>query len=89
MQTISLRLPDDLVEELNQTAKARRVAKSRIVRESLEQALQPKQRKAPSCYDVADLRTRPHGGGVYPPPRGEKRGRIVHTARTRDHSRCP
>ncbi len=54
MQTISLKLPDDLLVQLNSEAKARRVTKSRLVRESLEQAL----RKAPatkaaSCYDLA------------------------------------
>jgi len=39
MQTISLKLPDDLLAELNREAKARRVTKSRLVRESLEKAL--------------------------------------------------
>jgi metal-responsive CopG/Arc/MetJ family transcriptional regulator len=39
MQTISMRLPDDLLSELDRAAKARRVTKSEIVRESLEKAL--------------------------------------------------
>jgi Ribbon-helix-helix protein, copG family len=39
MQTISLKLPDDLLEQLEQEAKARRVTKSLLVRESLEKAL--------------------------------------------------
>jgi Ribbon-helix-helix protein, copG family len=54
MQTISLKLPDDLLAQLNSAAKARRVTKSWLVRESLENAL----RKASpsgvaSCYDQA------------------------------------
>ncbi len=54
MQTISLKLPDDLLAQLNNEAKARRVTKSRVVRESLAAALQkPAQAKAASCYDLA------------------------------------
>jgi metal-responsive CopG/Arc/MetJ family transcriptional regulator len=39
MQTISLRISDELLAELEQAAKARRVRKSVLVRESLETAL--------------------------------------------------
>jgi hypothetical protein len=54
MQTISLKLPDDLLAELEREAKARRVTKSSLVRESLEMALRRKPgRRAGSCYDVA------------------------------------
>jgi predicted transcriptional regulator len=54
MQTISLKLPDDLLVQLNSEAKARRVTKSRVVRESLEQALhKTASAKAASCYDLA------------------------------------
>ncbi len=54
MQTISLKLPDSLLAQLDGEAKARRVTKSSIVRESLEKALH----KTPaagevSCYDLA------------------------------------
>jgi predicted DNA-binding protein len=54
MQTISLKLPDELLAELESAAKARRVTRSWLVRESLETAL----RKRPpsgdvSCYDLA------------------------------------
>lgn len=54
MRTISLKLPEDLLDELTIEAKARRVTKSRVVRDSLEKAL----RKQPvaaevSCYDLA------------------------------------
>lgn len=54
MQTISLKLPDDLLAELDREAKARGVTKSSLVRESLEKALrQPSQGGAASCYDLA------------------------------------
>jgi predicted DNA-binding protein len=53
MQTISMRLPDDLLSELDRAAKARRVTKSEIVRESLEKALRVQRGKAVSCYDLA------------------------------------
>lgn len=54
MRTISLKLPDNLLVQLESEAKARRVTKSSLVRESLENAL----RKEPpagkvSCYDLA------------------------------------
>ena len=54
VQTISLKLPDELLAELEREAKARRMTKSALVRESLEKAL----RDAPcdavaSCYDLA------------------------------------
>jgi hypothetical protein len=54
MQTISLKLPDDLLTHLNSEAKARRVTKSSLVRESLEKALRkPSPGGAVSCYDLA------------------------------------
>jgi predicted DNA-binding protein len=54
VQTISLKLPDDLLAQLDGEAKARRVTKSSIIRESLEKSLR-KQSKAGevSCYDLA------------------------------------
>jgi hypothetical protein len=54
MRTISLKLPDDLLAQLTSEAKARRVTKSQLVRESLEKALhQQRSAGAVSCYDVA------------------------------------
>jgi len=54
MRTISLKLPEDLLAELEREAKARRVTKSVLVRQSLVSALRrrPSQRTA-SCYDLA------------------------------------
>ena len=54
MRTISMKLPEDLLAELEGEAKTRRVTKSQLVRESLEMAL----RKKPpaggaSCYELA------------------------------------
>jgi hypothetical protein len=54
MQTISLKLPDDLLAHLDGEAKARGVTKSRLVRESLDAALRkPSPAGAVSCYDLA------------------------------------
>ena len=54
MRTISLKLPEDLLIELESEAKARRVTKSSLVRESLEQALRKQTPPAAvSCYDLA------------------------------------
>ena len=54
MQTISLKLPDDLLAELDREARTRRVTKSALVRESLEATLRRRpRRRAASCYDLA------------------------------------
>ena len=54
MHTISLKIPDELLAALERAAKARRVTKSVLVRESLETALRPRPRRgAASCFDVA------------------------------------
>jgi predicted transcriptional regulator len=53
MQTISLKLPDELLAELEREAKTRRITKSVLVRESLEAALRGRRRRAASCYDLA------------------------------------
>jgi hypothetical protein len=53
MQTISLKLSDDLLAELEREAKTRRITKSVLVRESLEAALRGRSRRAASCYDLA------------------------------------
>ena len=49
-----MKLPDDLLAELEKEAKARRLTKSVLVRESLETALRRRlRRSAASCYDLA------------------------------------
>ena len=54
MQTISLKLPDDLLAQLDSEAKARGTTKSALVRESLEHALRKQGTGgAVSCYDLA------------------------------------
>jgi Arc/MetJ-type ribon-helix-helix transcriptional regulator len=53
MQTISMRLPDDLLVDLEREAKTRRVTKSSVVRESLEKTLRSKSGKPVSAYDLA------------------------------------
>jgi hypothetical protein len=54
MRTISLKLPDHLLLQLNSEAKAKRVTKSSLVRESLEKALgKQSPAHAVSCYDLA------------------------------------
>ena len=54
MRTISVKLPDELLAQLAGEAKARRVTKSRIVRESLEKGLHKHTVKGEiSCYDLA------------------------------------
>jgi predicted DNA-binding protein len=53
-RTISLRLPDDLLAQLDHDAKAREVTKSRLVRESLERQLSKVSPAGEvSCYDLA------------------------------------
>ena len=52
MRIISLKLPDCLISRLESEAKARRVTKSRLIREGLEIVLQSGSRGA-SCYDLA------------------------------------
>jgi Arc/MetJ-type ribon-helix-helix transcriptional regulator len=54
MRTISLKLPENLLDQLNNEAKARRVTKSSVVRESLEKTLGKRSTvRATSCYDLA------------------------------------
>jgi len=54
MRTISVKLPDELLVQLTRQAKARRVTKSSLVRESLEKGLYEQPRAgAVSCYDLA------------------------------------
>jgi hypothetical protein len=54
MQTISLKLPDHLLVQLNSEARARRVTKSLLVRECLQKALNERPpADSPSCYELA------------------------------------
>jgi hypothetical protein len=53
MPTISLKLPDDLLAQLDKEAKVRGVTKSLLVRESLETTLRRRSPGAGSCYDLA------------------------------------
>jgi predicted transcriptional regulator len=54
MRTISVKLPDELLGGLSGEAKARRVTKSSIVRESLEKGLHEQPSTgAGSCYELA------------------------------------
>ncbi|MGA2144587.1 MAG: CopG family transcriptional regulator [Bryobacteraceae bacterium] len=54
MRTLSVKLPEELLAQLAREAKARRLTKSSLVRESLEKGLyaQP-EASAVSCYDLA------------------------------------
>lgn len=54
MRTISVKLPDELLAQLAKEARARRVTKSSLVRESLVKGLQEQPSTgAGSCYDLA------------------------------------
>jgi hypothetical protein len=54
MKMISLKLPEFLLLRLKEEAKDRRVSKSKVVRDCLEQRLfKPKRGKKPSCHDLA------------------------------------
>ena len=54
MKTISLKLPENLLELLEREARARRTTKSSMVRECLEKALVPDTNsQETSCYDLA------------------------------------
>ena len=54
MRTISMKLPDDLLSQLEDLARTRRVSKSQVIRESLERALREDSTPgAASCYDLA------------------------------------
>jgi len=67
MPTISLKLPEDLLADLELEAKTRHIAKSAVVRESLERTLRHRPRRGgASCYDLA----RDLAGKVKGMPRG-------------------
>jgi predicted transcriptional regulator len=54
VRTISLKLPDDLLSQLEDLAKTRRMTKSQIVRASLERAFRRDSAAgSASCYDLA------------------------------------
>lgn len=54
VQTISLKLPDDLAADLEREAKARKVTKSAVVQEGLRKVLRKRPgRSVVSCFDLA------------------------------------
>ena len=54
MQTISLKLPDSLLERLEEESRLRRTTKSALVRAALERDLAPRKAgRKTSCYDLA------------------------------------
>jgi Arc/MetJ-type ribon-helix-helix transcriptional regulator len=54
MQTISLKLPETLLADLEKETRLRRTSKSALVRAALERELAPaRAKKKPSCYDLA------------------------------------
>lgn len=54
MITISLKLPDRLLELLEKESRTRRTTKSSLVREALEKSLSPRSRGSEAtCYDLA------------------------------------
>ena len=63
MPTMSFKLPDVLLCQLESKARARRHTKSQLVRASLEKALaRGSEGKGGSCYDLArDLAGKPRG----------------------------
>jgi len=52
MRTISLKLPEALLEELDRAAKEKQMTRSTLIRKSLERTLH-QQRGPVSCYDLA------------------------------------
>jgi hypothetical protein len=54
MSNLSLKLPESLLQRLEQESRARRLSKSALVRSALERELQPsKSARAVTCYDLA------------------------------------
>jgi len=54
MQTISLKLPDALLAQLEKESRSRRMNKSALVRAALERELSgPTSKRKSSCYDLA------------------------------------
>ena len=54
MSTISLKLPDRLLELLEKESRTRRTTKSSLVREALEKTLSPRSKNGETtCYDLA------------------------------------
>jgi hypothetical protein len=56
MKTISLKLSEALIEQLNNEAEARRITVSELIRESIMRNLREPEAPGPSCFDlVRDL----------------------------------
>ena len=54
MNTISLKLPDALLRLIEEEARGRRITKSKVIRDCVEEKLiKPKRGRKQSCYDLA------------------------------------
>ena len=83
MQSISLKLPDALLRQLESEARLRRVTKSHLVRASLEKALaEGREDGGVSCYDLASdlagkLKGLPKDLATNPAYLKEERARLI------------
>jgi Arc/MetJ-type ribon-helix-helix transcriptional regulator len=55
MKTLTVRLPEPLVEEIELESRGRKCSKSDIVRERLQRAARPARRRASALDAIADL----------------------------------
>jgi Arc/MetJ-type ribon-helix-helix transcriptional regulator len=55
MKTLTVRLPEPLVEEIELESRGRKCSKSDIVRERLQRAAHPARRRASALDAIADL----------------------------------
>ena len=72
MKTLTIRLPDSLVTEIEQESQARRVSKSDIVRERLA-AMPPARQDHPLADILAEIDSLPSTGRKRNAARGKKR----------------
>lgn len=55
MKSLTVRLPEPLVADIEQESRGRKISKSDVVRERLELAPRKNKRRAPSFNAIADL----------------------------------
>jgi hypothetical protein len=55
MKTLTVRLPEPLVSEIEAESRARKISKSDVVRERLRPSAKPGRRRPDPLHDVADL----------------------------------
>ena len=55
MKTLTVRLPEPLVTEIEAESRGRKCSKSDVVRERLQHASRPLRRQSPSLDTIADL----------------------------------